>query len=56
MIVTYQTIIEAEVAIMVHLHINPFDFGDLPLIDFHMYYAKVINTMDEINSDIIDGL
>ena len=42
-------VVEVETSILAYMKLNPFEFGDLPLIDFHLYYNKVINMYEELS-------
>ena len=53
---TYSLIIELETSLLTYFRINPFDFGDLPLIDFNLYYHKVINMIDEMGEEFGDKI
>lgn len=44
----YELIIDTETTVMFHLHMNPFDLGDLPILDFVVYRTKLINMIDEL--------
>jgi len=49
----YRSIVDAEIAIMLHLHIDPFTLGhNLSIIDFQFYVKELMAALD----DMTDGI
>lgn len=49
---TYEMLIDAETAMLLNFHINPFDLGDLPILDFIVYKTRMINMVNAEDADI----
>jgi hypothetical protein len=45
-------ILDVESSILLHLHVNPFELGALPILDFMVYNKLIVNKIDEMGDDV----
>lgn len=48
----YEAIIETESALLLHLHVNPFELGDLPILDFMVYRTKLCTMIEDTADNV----
>ena len=45
----YRSIVDAEIAMMLHLHIDPFTLGrNLSILDFQFYIKELMAALDDM--------